>query len=166
MAALAIAAFAGNVILLVVFAQLLRERAATRRDFAAERGHWRAERAASREAHNANSARLLEELVKATNALPSQVRELEAAHAEQLGELADAFERERHDWRGQQRELLNRIQHPHLLPAGVRPVGPAPEAPTDTPGARARRAWASVGRIAEPQSPSNNAGDELGDQVP
>lgn len=51
---------------------------------------------------------------------------------------------ERDQWRGERRELLNRIQHPHAMPTGS--ARPEPRARTAGEIARMQD-WANVGRI-------------------
>lgn len=51
---------------------------------------------------------------------------------------------EREQFRSERRELLNRVQHPNLVPTGTE--RPAPRPPDPRLAERAR-AWAQVGRV-------------------
>jgi hypothetical protein len=57
---------------------------------------------------------------------------------------------EREQWRSERRELINRVQHPHVMPTGTARAEPRQR----TAGEIARqRDWAQVGRIV-PRGPA------------
>jgi hypothetical protein len=64
---------------------------------------------------------------------------------------------ERDLWRTERRELLNRIQHPHVMPVATRAE---PRRPTAGEVAR-QRDWASVGRIVPGRRDSDAENPDL-----
>ena len=72
------------------------------------------------------------------------VRELIALHREER----TLHVSEREQWRSERRELINRVQHPHLVPTATAPVIP----PAQRAASQAmRNEWASVGRVVNGQ---------------
>lgn len=117
-----------------------------------------AELQAARQDANTDRAQLIAEMLAESTRARADMVVLVDEHQGVIGELLERFERERESWRSQERELLNRVQHPTVMPTGVRPVSPARNG---TASEQARAAWSSVGR-AEPLS----AGDDAGTDVP
>lgn len=65
---------------------------------------------------------------------------------------------ERDEWTSERRELLNRIQHPQLVPTGRRIAQP-PDPGAAAAHADRLREMASVGRIVPAKSPENDGLD-------
>lgn len=87
--------------------------------------------------------------------------------------LLELLDRDRTGFRDERRELINRVQAPHLIPQGTRPADRRPDpaiATAEEVNARGRAAFASVGRAAPPApfvpSPSRNGLPGDGDEMP
>jgi hypothetical protein len=84
--------------------------------------------------------------------------------------LLELLDRDRTAFRDERRELINRVQAPHLIPQGTRPVDRRPEpSPAAAASAQARAAYNGVGRAAAPAytpAPANGTAPGDGDDMP
>lgn len=81
-------------------------------------------------------------------------------HQVERNKLVELLDRDRQAFRDERRELINRVQAPHMIPTGTRPADP-PQPPADahagngvTAAERARAAWTAVGRVRPPEPPA------------
>lgn len=77
--------------------------------------------------------------------------ELEAVHGIDVRDLHRQHAAELERVRGEYRELLNRFQHPHVMPTGTQPVNPMAQARQSekrSASDNARLAWRQVGTVA------------------
>jgi hypothetical protein len=66
---------------------------------------------------------------------------------------------EREAWRSERREIINRIQHPHVMPTGVTRT---PRDPDELARRRMQAAdYATVGRIVPASTETNGDGDDV-----
>lgn len=84
--------------------------------------------------------------------------------------LLELLDRDRTAFRDERRELINRVQAPHLIPQGTRPADRRPDpSPAATASAQARAAYNGVGRAAAPAytpAPANGTAPGDGDEMP
>lgn len=116
-----------------------------------------AELASARSEANVERAGLLRDMLAVSTTARADMVELVDTHETAIAELLDRFATERDQWRSQERELLNRVQHPSVMPTGTRPLTPPVNGSASD---KARVAWGSVGRVAPLDV------DELGDDTP
>lgn len=96
----------------------------------------------------------------------AQLVALLAHHEDQTVKLLEDWRHERVDLqrehRSDLRELLNRVQHPQLIPTHTATAVPPP--PAQQASAKARSAWNRVGNVS-PLAP-NGVADEVGADIP
>lgn len=93
-----------------------------------------------------------------------------AALVDEHGEIISTMLKQQHEersiliaeHRSDMRELLNRVQHPHLIPTATARVSPPPR--PENASEKARAAWTGIGRVAAP-APTPPT-DEVGDDIP
>jgi hypothetical protein len=127
----------------------------------AERVHLLRMQEQERSARATERLDLLDRLAQQEREHRAELGRIEERHAEAVALLIDRLEQKDLEHRNETRELLNRIQHPAVMPTGARAVSRAPD-PDVNARDRARAAWVGVGR-AEPLSPD---GDGMGSEVP
>lgn len=72
-------------------------------------------------------------------------------HESERARLLRALETDRESFRGERRELLNRLHFPTVMPTGTRPVDRQPSplaAAGNSPAEKAREAWQQVGTVS------------------
>ena len=109
-----------------------------------ERDSFRLERVGRLERHHAQMSALIAEHAATVNDM------LRVQHEERSILMSEH--------RSDMRELLNRVQHPQLVPTATRPVAPPRE---QNASEKARAAWGRIGRAAPPRP-----ADDVGDDVP
>lgn len=89
-------------------------------------------------------------------------------HEAERTKLLELLDRDRTAFRDERRELINRVQAPHLIPHGTRPHDRPEPSPAAVVTSEARRAFNRVGHAMPltPPAPNGAAAPGDGDDLP